>query len=327
MTVLFRRSVGLVLAGCFGLVPAAARAYQPAPSVTPPPTFTTSLNFVPPKGWTDSTRPTDRAGFWKDWAIQDGGVTHSFVLSVTRESRRALPYGDASVVMFKTLPNVTVLSSGPTTACGDVPAFEYAYRSDRTPGHPLIIRHLLVDIGPLLGDVSYAHPPDIADRADALDAMTTLCEKQIYAMRAPSGWRRNDIPGVKANDARGVDGFSSPTGNGVLLALAVSNSVRAGAAILALSHAEPPAAVVSDAEEQCGSVRVRHAVVRAPGPNGAGPRILETVSGYRHGATYVYSYVHPEAERADPDAQRALTSFCDANAALATPAPAAPPPA
>lgn len=323
MPALLRRSFALALAlvACYVLAPVAAPADEPAAPTAPPRAGTLSLNFVPPKGWTDVTRPNDRPGLWKDWTIQDGAVVHSFVLSVTRESRRALKYGDAAVAMFKTFPNVTVLDSGPATACGDVPAFAYTYRSDRTPGHPLVIRHLLVDIGTALGDVSYAHPPGIPDRTDALDAMTTLCERQIFAMRAPPGWRRGAVPGV-ASDSPGVDGFTAPAGTGALIALAVGDSVRHGAAMLGPTQTSPPAAVISDAEERCGTVRVRHALVRTPGKDGAGAQILETVSGYRHGATYVYSYVHPEAEPADPGAQRALTSFCDANATLATPPPA-----
>ncbi|HEV2737338.1 MAG TPA: hypothetical protein VGU66_02055 [Candidatus Elarobacter sp.] len=327
MTALVRRSLGLAVVACFALAPAAALADGPATSATPPPARTAVLNFVPPKGWADSTRANGRPGFWKDWTIADGGVVHSFVLSVTNETRRALQYGDAAIAMYKTLPNVTLLEFGPTTACGDVPAFAYAYRSDRTTEHPLIIRHLLVDIGPALGDVSYAHPPGAADRADALDAMTTMCERQIYAMRPPLAWRRSSVPGITAKEAPGVDGYTAPTGNGALIALGVADSVRHGAAALAPAQANAPATVISDAEEACGAVRVRHAVIRTPGKNGAGPEILETVSGYRHGATYFYSYVHPEAERADPDAQRALMSFCDVNAALATPAPATPLPA
>jgi hypothetical protein len=314
----------MMLAAC--ALPSAARADDPtpAPSAAPQPR-SGALNFVPPKGWTDTTRANGRPGVWRDWAIQDGSVTHSIVLSVTRESRRAVPSGDASVAMFKSLPNVKLLESGPATVCGDVPAFAYTYRSDRNPAHPLVIRHLLVDVGPMLGDVSYAHPPDVADRTDALDAMSTFCMREIYGMRAPAGWRHSVVPGLAGKDVPGVDGFTAPTGNSALIALAHADAVRLGAAVLAPTQVRAPTAVVSDAEEQCGAVRVRHAVMRTPGKDGAGPEIMETVTGYRHGATYFYSYVHPEAERTDPDAQRALTSFCDPNAALATPMPATTP--
>jgi hypothetical protein len=310
----------MMLAAC--ALPSGARADDPtpAPSATPQPR-SGALNFVPPPGWTDTTRPSGRPGVWRDWAIQDGTATHSIVLSVTRESRRALPYGDASVAMFKSLANVKVLESGPATVCGDVPAFAYTYRSDRDPAHPLVIRHVLVDIGPMLGDVSYAHPPDVADRSDALDALSTFCTREIYAMRAPAGWRHSVVPGLAGKDIPGVDGFTAPTGNSALIALAHSDTVRRGATMLAPSQARAPTAVVSDAEEQCGTVRVRHTVLRAPGKDGAGPQIMETVAGYRHGTTYFYSYVHPEAERADAEAQRALTSFCQPDAALATPMP------
>lgn len=308
----------LVLAGCFALAPAATRADEP---VVPGAANGVTLNFVAPKGWTDVTRPTDRPGYWKDWTIRDGGAVHSLVLSVTRETRRALPYGDAAIVAYKSLPNVTMREYGPTTSCGDVPAFAYTYRSDRTPGHPMIIRHLLVDIGPLLGDVSYAHAPEIADRADAVDAMSTLCERTIYAMRAPAGWSRSSVPGIRANDTPGVDGFTAPAGTAALIALATSVPVRRATEILEATRLLGPGSVLSDAVEQCGALRVRHAVIRAPGKDGAGPRLLETVAGYRHGASYFYSYVHEESERADPDAQRALTSFCDAGATPATPPP------
>ena len=315
------RSAALILmVACFALAPAATRAEEVVPPA-PPPAGGATLNFLVPKGWTDATRPTDRPGLWKDWTIRDGATVHSLVLSVTRETRRALPYGEAAIVAYKALPNVKMLDFGPTTTCGDVPAFAYTYRSDRTPDHPLIIRHVLVDIGSVLGDVSYAHPPGIADRADAIDAMSTLCERTIFAMRAPAGWSRNAVPGITAKDAPGVDGFTAPAGTGVLIALATSEPVRRSTELLAPTRLLGPGSVVSDVEEQCGALRVKHTVIRAPGKDGAGPRILETVAGYRHGANYLYSYVHPEAERADPDAQRALTSFCDAGATPATPAP------
>jgi hypothetical protein len=314
----------MMLAAC--ALPSAARADDPTPAPSAAPHATsTALNFVPPTGWTDVSRPSSRPGIWRDWSIQDGAVTHSIVLSVTRDTARAQAYGDASVAMFRSLPTAKLLESGPATVCGDVPAFAYTYRSDRNPAHPLLIRHVLVDIGPLLGDVSYAHPPDAADRPDALDAMSTFCVREIYAMRAPAGWRRSLLPGLEGKDVPGVEGFTAPSGKSALIALAHADSVRRGAAMLAPAQVRAPTTVVSDAEEQCGTVRVRHAVKRAPGKDGAGPEIMETVAGYRHGATYFYSYVHPEAERADPDAQRALTSFCDPNAALATPLPATTP--
>ena len=76
---------------------------------------------------------------------------------------------------------------GPSTTCGNVPAYTYTYRSDRTPNHPMIIRHVLVDIGPLLGDASYARPPDEPDRADALEALSTLCDAgAVSATPAPA---------------------------------------------------------------------------------------------------------------------------------------------
>lgn len=317
MTALVRRGTVLALVAC-GLVPMTGQADAQAPAASA--ATTTSVNFVPPKGWSDTSRPNGRPGLWKDWSIQDGADVHSIVLSVTRETRRAAAYGDDAVAAFKQLSFVKMLDSGPTTVCGDVPAFGYTYRSDRNAAHPLIIRHLLVDIGPALGDVSYAHAPGVADRADALDAMSTLCDKQIYAMQAPAGWRRRDIPGLSPKDPRGIDGFTAPSGGGVLLALAVSNSVRAGTAVPPPTN-DAASEVVSDAQEQCGTVRVHHTVLRTPGVNGLGPKILETVSGYRHGVSYVYSYVRPEAEPADAGAQHALSSFCDATATLATPPP------
>lgn len=292
---------------------------------TPPPASGgVTLNFVAPKGWTDESRPTGRPGYWKDWGIRDGANVHSLVLSVTREKLTAAPYGAAAVEYFKTAPNRTLLDSGPTTTCGDVAAFRYSYRSNNIPDHPMIIVHVLVDMGGLLGDVSYSHAPGVADRADALDAMSTLCDAQIYAMRAPEGWRRGAI---MHPDKSGVDGFTPPSGHGALIALAVSSPVTNHE--LAPTVMKPPSTVLSDVEERCGALRVRHAVSRSLSAKGDGTEILETVAGYRHGATYFYSYVHPETEPADPQAQRALTSFCDAAATLATPVPAAqsaPPP-
>ncbi len=163
-----------------------ARADEPMATDAPPAVNGVTLNFVVPKGWSVVTRPTERPGYWKDWTIRDGGAVHSLVLSVTRETRRALTYGEAAIVAYKSLPNVKMLDYGPTTTCGDVPAFGYTYRSDRTPGHPLIIRHVLVDIGPGLGDVSYAHAPGVPDRPDALATLNSLCEKRIDATPVPA---------------------------------------------------------------------------------------------------------------------------------------------
>jgi hypothetical protein len=295
-------------------------AFPPASEAqTPPPSGSVTLNFVPPKGWTDESRPNGRPGYWKDWGIRDGANVHSLVLSVTREKLAAAPYRAAAVEYFKTSPNRTILDSGPATTCGDVAAYRYSYRSNVLPDHPMIIVHVLVDMGTLLGDVSYSHAPGVADRADALDAMSTLCDAQIYAMRPPDGWRRGAI---MHTDKPGVDGFTAPEGHGALIALAVSSPVTNRE--LAATVMKPPSTVLSDAEEQCGSLRVRHAVSRSPKAKGDAAEILETVAGYRHGASYFYSHVHPEAEPADPQAQRALTSFCDAAATLATPVPVAP---
>jgi hypothetical protein len=316
-----RKRTVAFLALAAAVVALPARSFADEPTVTRPASGSLALNFAAPKGWTDETRPSNRPGLWRDWAFRDGGgVVHSIVLSLTRESQPAAAYGPAAVAYFKTAANVSLIDSGPTTTCGDVPAFRYSYRSERTPGHPLVIVHVLVDIAGLLGDVSYAHPPDVADRADALDALSTMCDQKIYAMRAPAGWQRG---GVTAKNAPGVDGFTTPGSRAALIALAVPAPVPSHVEHPAPTTVNPPATLVSDVEEPCGALHVRHAVFRSEGPNGAGTMIAEDVAGYRHGVSYLYSYVRPAAERADPEAQRALTSFCDPNATLATPVPTA----
>jgi len=278
------------------------------------------LNFAPPKDWSDTTRPNDRPGVWKDWMVRDGGAVHSIVLSVTRESRPAAEYGPANVEAMKGITGVTMMESGPATTCGDVPAFTYTYRSDRTPGHPMIIRHLIVDVGPLLGDVSYARPPDAADRTDARDAMNTLCEQQTYAPRAPAAWRAGRITSVGPN---AIDIFTAPAGGASLMMLAIPGPPSAPRT-LAVSQLGPGATVLADGEETCGTTPVRRMRYRTG--SGAGAKLDEVVSGYRHGMRYVYTYSRPAATPLDPDAELALTSFCDANAVLATPPPAPPQP-
>jgi len=291
-------------------------------SAQPAPSGNLRLNFAPPKDWTDSTRPSDRPGVWKDWFVRDGGMVHSIVLSVTRESRRAAEYGAASVAFMKSTAGVTLLESGPATSCGDVPAFTYTYRSDRTPGHPMIIRHVLVDVGTLLGDVSYARPPDAADRADARDAISTLCEQQIYAPRAPAGWRAG---GISAAGRIGIDAFTAPAGDATVIALAVPAPISMQTKMLAPAVLASGATLVADGEETCGATRVRRTRYRTG--SDADAKLTETLSGYRHGVGYVYTYSRPESTPLDPEAERALTSFCDAGATLATPAPSPPPPA
>ncbi|MBV8579853.1 MAG: hypothetical protein JOZ86_04385 [Candidatus Eremiobacteraeota bacterium] len=296
------------------VVPAAAHADDDSGSPT-----TMTLNFVPPKGWTDDTRPNNRPGLWRDWVIRDGATVHSIVLSVTREKLTAIPLGEAAVAFFKLDSAVSQVTGGPATVCGDVPAFRYQYRSDRTAGHPLVIVHVLVDVGTFLGDVSYAWPAGGAPRADALDALTTMCEQRIYAMRAPAGWRGSDV--LASGPHIGVQSFVAPTGHGALVALAVSEPASDAAKMLAPAVANAGGTVLSDGEETCGAIRVRHTRMRVLGKDTDGPGIIEEVAGYRHGASYVYTYVRPEAEAADPLAQRALTSFCATDAVLATPAP------
>ncbi len=293
-----RRIAALALAAFAAALPSVAGAQAAPPG-------NLRLNFAPPKGWTDSTRPNDRPGIWKDWVLRDGGTTHSIVLSVTRENAPAAVYGAASVNFMKGVPGVTLLESGAATACGDVPAYTYVYRSDRTPGHPMIIRHLLVDVGSLLGDVSYARPPDAADRADARDAMSTLCEQQIYTPRAPAGWKSG---GMYSPDNPGIGAFTSPAGDATLIALAVAMPVRLAQAMLGPTSLKSGATLIADAEETCGTTRVRHARWRATSDKGA--QLVETVAGYRHGTSYMYTYTRPESTPVDPEAERTLTSFC-----------------
>ncbi|HTD35961.1 MAG TPA: hypothetical protein VK669_00495 [Candidatus Limnocylindrales bacterium] len=286
------------------------------------------LNFVPPKGWTDSTRPSERPGLWKSWVIVDRGTVHSLVLSVTREKTPAAAFGASNAAGIAAIPGTSNVSSGPTSVCGDVPAFQVTYRSDRTAGHPMIIKHYFVDVGPLVGDISYAHPPETAERADALDAMSTLCEQRVYAMHAPAGWRGG---GIRSSDHPGVDAFTSPAGDQTLLALAVSAGISMAAKALAPTVVTGGgASIISDAEETCGTIHVRHARWRTNAPTSAGtpanvPQLVEQIAGYRHGVSYLYTYTRPENATADPEAQRALTSFCAPGATLATPPPQAQP--
>jgi hypothetical protein len=296
---------------CLIAPPLAVRAADPDPAAS-----SVTLNFQPPKGWTETHRTTGRPGLWRDWLVQDGDVLHSLVVSVTREDRTAIPYGENAVATIKSIAGISQVTSAPATVCGDVPAYTYTYRSDRTAGHPLIIRHLLVDIGPMVGDVSYARPPEAADRTDALDAMSTFCDQKVYAMRAPAGWKSM---GMSSPGNPGIGAFTSPSGDGTMIGLAVAMPVRAAAALQGPTQLKNGATLISDADETCGSIHVRHA--RWRGDGGKGPQVVETVAGYRHGTSYMYTYTRPESTPADPEAERALTSFCDAGAALATPAP------
>jgi hypothetical protein len=292
-------------------VPLAARAADSDPGASG-----VALNFQPPKGWTETHRTTDRPGLWRDWLVRDGAVVHSLVMSVTREDRSAIPYGERAAAAMKSLSGTSQLTSGPATTCGDVPAYTYAYRSDRTAGHPLIIRHLIVDIGPMVGDLSYARPPDAADRTDALDAMSTFCDRQIYAMRPPAAWKSM---GMSSPGNPGVGAFTSPSGDATLIALAVALPVSIGTALMAPNQSKKDMTRLSEADDTCGAQRIHRARWRSTSDKGA--QLVETVTGYHHGASYLYTYTRPENAPADPEAERALTSFCDAGAALATPAP------
>ena len=298
-----------------------------SPAQDAPPAGDMRLNFVPPKGWTDTTMSEGRPGLWKSWRIRDGDAVHSIVLSVTRENRNAEASVRANAAALTSLAGTSNLSMGAATACGDVPAYALSYRSDRTPGHPMIIRHLFVDIGPLIGDISYAHPPETAERPDAAEAMSTLCDQRIYAMRAPLGWRGG---AMRSSDHPGVDAYVSPGGDQTLIALAVSAGAGMAAKALAPTVVGGGATVIADAEESCGTTRVRHSRWRSPGTSGTGtaagaPQLVEQVAGYRHGVSYLYTYTRGVAAAADPDAERALTSFCAPDARLATPPPAAQP--
>ena len=319
MTRPFRAFAAVVLAFGCAVFPPASNADDPAPGSS-----SIRLNFVAPKGWNEDTRPNSRPGIWKNWVVRENRDLHSMVLSVTRESRTLGPYVEANTGAIRTAPGISNVQSGPATTCGDVAALAYSYRSDRTAGHPLLIKHVVVEIatfpgsGALIGDVSYAHSPDAADRADALDAMSTLCDERIYAMRGPAGWRSG---GIRASDRPGVDAFSSPSSDATLIALAVPAPVSTAARQLQPTVLTG-ATLISDADETCGSIHVRRARWRSTGPSGA-PQVVEQVAGYRHGASYVYVYSRGESVPLDPAAERALTSFCDADATLATPPPRA----
>lgn len=307
------RLAAATLAAIAVAVPQAAGAQSPpAPNV--------QLNFAVPPGWTDSTRPNGRPGLWKDWVIRDGADVHSIVLSLTRERLPAQPYGAAAADGLKGEAGVALLESGPATTCGDVAAYTYTYRSERTPGHPMIIRHVLVDVASLLADVSYARPPDAADRTDARDALSTLCERQLYAPRAPAGWRAGRITSFTKNP---MDVFTAPAGGASLIAFAFPAAAGAPKT-LPVAQLGPGATVIADGEETCGTTPVRRTRYRTG--SGAETKLAEVVSGYRHGIRYVYTYSRPEATPIDPDAELALTSFCDAGATLALPPPAAPQP-
>jgi len=301
-----RRSLAFCALALLASAAAAADAQTPS-SVT--------VNFEPPNGWTQRPMPS-RAGAWASWTIDDGGVQHSIVLSITPTNAPALRYGPASVEQMRALPGVTILQAGPTTACGDVPAYGFTYRSDRTAGHPLVIRHLVVDIGSLLGDVSYAHPPDIADRADAVDALSTFCDRRVYAPRAPAGWRSIAFA---ASGRPGVAAFMAPDGKSSLIALAARAPASKAAEAARPAELAAGATMIRDAQEPCGSGSVRRTTF-ATG-SGADAKINEQVAGYRHGTNYVYVYVRPASATAEPDAERALTAFCEAGATLATPPP------
>lgn len=316
----FRTFVALSLACALAAFPLGSRAQSASDASD------LRLNFVPPKAWTDSTRPSDRPGLWKSWVIVDRGTVHSLVLSVTREKTPAAAFGASNAAGIAAIPGTSNVSSGPTSVCGDVPAFQVTYRSDRTAGHPMIIKHYFVDVGPFVGDVSYAHPPETAERADALDAMSTLCEQRVYAMHAPAGWRGG---GMRSSDHPGVDAFISPAGDQTLIALAVSAGVSMGAKALAPTVVTGGATMIADAEETCGTMHVRHARWRtnaaATGTPANAPQLVEQVAGYRHGVSYLYTYTRGENAPADPEAERALTSFCAPDATLATPPPQAQP--
>ncbi len=303
-----RALISLSAAVALLAVPLVARADDPAPGAS---ASRLSLNFQVPKGWADTTRPTDRAGYWREWAIRDGNAVHSLVMSVTRESSRAAAYGAAAAAQLASMPGSSQMTSGATTTCGDVPAFQYTYRTDRTPDHPLIIRHVLVDIGTLVGDLSYARPPDAADRQDALDAISTFCERHIYRAEAPAGWKALMMSVGEA----GLGMFSSPSGDSTVMAMGVPMPVRAAEAMAGATMVKNGATLISDADEVCGSIHVRHARWRSV--NAKGPQVFESVGGYHLGVRYVYTYERPESAPPDPGAEHVLTSFCD----QAAPAP------
>jgi hypothetical protein len=298
-------------AACLLTAPPAARAAEPAPAADAVP-----LTFQAPKGWTEVTRSSDRPGLWRDWTFHEGGIVHSIVLSVTRQDRLAAPSAEATAAALRSVAGVSQVTSGPVTTCGDVPAHAYAYRSDRTPDHPLIIQHLLVDVGSFVGDVSYAHPPGVADRADALDALTTLCDQQIYALRAPATWKS---VGMYSPGNPGVGMFSSPAGDETLMGIAVAMPARLGAMKPASKPSGNASAVPAEADETCGTSIVHRARWRTVSEKGT--YLVEAVTGYRHGARYLYTYTRGASLPADPEAERALTSFCESGATLATPAP------
>lgn len=272
------------------------------------------LNFAPPVGWT--ALAGGRPGVW-NWRLSEGSAVHSIVLTLTRESRPAATYGPESAQARTHEAGVTLLESGPATVCGDVPAYTFAYRSERSPGHPTIVRHVLVDVGSLLGDVSYARPAEAAERADARDALTTMCEQQFYVPRVPASWRGAHTSVGQST----IDMFSAASGGAKLIARVAPAPAGTPPRALAPAELGAGAAMIDENDETCGTTHVRRAHYRSK--SGADTLLIETLSGYRHGGSYIYAYSRPEATPLDPAAERALASFCDESAALATPVPSA----
>jgi hypothetical protein len=179
---------------------------------------------------------------------------------------------------------------------------------------------VIVDVASLIADASYARPPDAADRTDARDALTTLCERQLYAPRAPAAWRFSRLTSFTKNP---MDVFTAPAGGASLIAFAFP-AAAGPPKTLPVAQLGPGATVIADGEETCGTTPVRR--TRYRNGSGADAKLSEVVSGYRHGIRYVYTYTRPESTPFDPAAELALTSFCDAGATLATPPPAPPQP-
>jgi hypothetical protein len=102
----------------------------------------------------------------------------------------------------------------------------------------------------------------------------------------------------------------------------VPRYVFAGALFLTANQSKKGGTLLSEGDETCGAVRIHRTHWRNTSDKGV--QLDETVAAYHHGVSYLYSYTRPESAPADPEAQRALTSFCDAGAALATPAPLTP---
>ncbi|HTW84647.1 MAG TPA: hypothetical protein VMD91_11305 [Candidatus Sulfotelmatobacter sp.] len=262
------------------LTPLAAFA-QPAPDQPRP-----EYAFDPPEGWAVSSRDAHATVY----RIGGGEQRHVIVIATAASSDEAA----VAEAMMQTLHADTkdVVDEGAATVCGGQAAHRWS-AIGRIEDRPVRVHLVLAPVTGGLAGVEYLHAPGVADRADAMAALDTICPAP-FAFPAIAGWAASTSSPAGIFVLRAPDGASSLYGS--------YRRLRADR-FPSVFHTDPRAVVVRSWSEPCGVGQLLRFSLRRDST------LLEVAQGYERGYAYAFTYERT-APAADPAAMAVLTSIC-----------------